>query len=302
MKRTLQVVMLLLQALLLPLASAAELKVFACEPEWAALTQELAGEHADISVATTARQDPHHIQARPSLIARLRNADLAVCTGAGLESGWLPMLQRQSGNPRVQNGRPGLFEAAMQVERLEVPQTVDRAMGDVHPEGNPHVQTDPRRIARIAEALSARLQQIDPSHAADYAARLADFSERWQAALARWDKRAQPLRGQRVVAHHKGWVYLFDWLGIVEAGELESKPGLPPSAGHLAELKAELATNPAAMVVRAAYQDDRADRWLARETGIPAVELPFTVGGTPEAKDLFGLFDDTLERLLQALK
>ncbi len=302
MLRTLHVVMLLPLVLLVPLASAAELKVFACEPEWAALTQELAGGHADISVATTARQDPHHIQARPSLIARLRNADLAVCTGAGLESGWLPMLQRQSGNPRVQNGRPGLFEAAMQVQRLEVPQTVDRAMGDVHPQGNPHVQTDPRRIARIAEALSTRLQQIDPSHAANYAARLADFSVRWQAALTRWDQRAQPLRGQRVVAHHKGWVYLFDWLGIEEAGELESKPGLPTSAGHLAELKAELAKRPAAMVVRAAYQDDRADRWLARETGMPTVELPFTVGGTPGAKDLFGLFDDTLERLLQALK
>ncbi|MEJ2593034.1 MAG: zinc ABC transporter substrate-binding protein [Candidatus Thiodiazotropha sp.] len=302
MKHILQVICALSLAPLFQPALAADLQVFACEPEWASLTRELVGEHADITTATTAHQDPHHIQARPSLIARLRRADLAVCTGAGLEIGWLPMLQRQSGNDKVQNGRPGLFEAAMQVQRLEVPQAVDRAMGDVHPEGNPHVQTDPRRIATIAKALSERLKQIDPAHAIYYDAREAEFAKRWQAAMTRWEAEAKPLRGQRVVVHHKSWVYLFDWLGIDEAGQLEAKPGVPPSAGHLAELKAELAARPAAMVIRAAYQDDRADQWLSRETGIPAVELPFTVGGTEGAKDLFGLFDDTLSRLLQARK
>ncbi len=282
-------------------ASAADLQVFACEPEWAALTQELAGAHAQITTATTARQDPHHIQARPSLIARLRRADLAVCTGAGLETGWLPMLQRQSGNAHIQSGRPGLFEAAMQVTRLEIPESVDRTQGDVHPEGNPHVQTDPRRLAEIAIVLSARLKQLDPAHATDYDARLADFSARWNSAIQRWEHEAEPLRGKRVVVHHKSWVYLFDWLGLHEAGQLETKPGVPPSAGHLAELKAELSAHPAQMVIRAAYQDERADQWLAREAGIPTVELPFTVGGSEGAKDLFGLFDDTLARLLQTL-
>jgi zinc/manganese transport system substrate-binding protein len=291
---------LLLAAVLRP-AAAADLNVFACEPEWAALTKELAGDHADITTATTARQDPHHIQARPSLIAKLRRANLAVCTGAGLEIGWLPMLQRQSGNAAVQNGRPGLFEAAMQVERLEVPGSVDRAMGDIHPEGNPHVQMDPRRIASIAAALTARLKQIDPAHAADYATRGAEFARRWQAAIARWEEAARPLRGVRVVVHHKSWAYLFDWLGIEEAGQLEPKPGVPPSAGHLAELKAELAARPAKMVIYAAYQEDRAADWLARETGIPAVELPFTVGGTAGAGDLFGLYDDTINRMLAAI-
>jgi len=291
---------LLLSAVLHPV-TAADLKVFACEPEWAALTRELAGDHADITTATTARQDPHHIQARPSLIAALRRADLAVCTGAGLEIGWLPMLQRQSGNTAVQNGKPGDFEAAMQVERLEVPESVDRAMGDIHPEGNPHVQMDPRRMATIATALTARLRQIDPVHAADYEARGADFDRRWQAALARWNDAAKPLRGVRVVVHHKGWAYLFDWLGLEEAGTLETKPGVPPSAGHLAELKAELAARPAKMVIYAAYQEDRAASWLSREAAIPAVKLPFTVGGTAGASDLFGLYDDTINRMLAAL-
>jgi len=298
--RTRVIAAMLLAAVLRP-AAAADLNVFACEPEWAALTQELAGDHADITTATTARQDPHHIQARPSLIARLRRADLVVCSGAGLEIGWLPMLQRQSGNAAVQDGRPGLFDAAMQVDRLEIPASADRAMGDVHPEGNPHVQMDPRRIAAIASALTARLKQIDPAHAADYDARGADFGKRWQAAIKRWEAEAEPLRGVRVVVHHRSWSYLFDWLGIEQAGELEPKPGVPPGAGHLAELKAELAAKPAKMVIYAAYQDNRAADWLARETGIPAVELPFTVGGTEAAKDLFGLYDDTLNRMLQAL-
>jgi len=291
---------LLLTAAMQPVM-AADINVFACEPEWAALTRELAGDHAKITTATTAHQDPHHIQARPSLIARLRRADLAVCTGAQLEIGWLPMLQRQSGNEAVQNGKPGLFEAAMQVDRLEVPTSVDRAMGDVHPAGNPHVQMDPRRMATIATALTARLKEIDPDHAADYEARGADFTKRWQEALTRWDAKAQPLKGVRVVVHHKGWAYLFDWLGLQEAGTLEAKPGVPPSAGHLAELKNQLSAKPAKMVIYAAYQEDRAANWLAHQTGMPAVKLPFTVGGTDGAKDLFGLYDDTINRMLKAI-
>lgn len=281
--------------------AAAELQIFACEPEWAALSQELAGAHAEITTATTAHQDPHQVQARPSLIARLRRADLLVCSGAELEIGWLPMLLRQAGNSRVQPGQPGYFAAAMQVARLEVPGTVDRAMGDIHPSGNPHVQMDPRRIATIATALTARLKQLDPAHAADYDRRAADFGQRWQSALARWEVAAKPLRGARVVVNHRGWPYLFDWLGLQEAGELEPKPGVAPSAGHLAELKGELAANPARMVIYAAYQDERAAEWLSRASGVPAVQLPFTVGGSERAADLFGLFDDTLDRMLGAL-
>lgn len=291
---------LLLTAVIQPVM-AADIKVFACEPEWAALTRALAGDHADITTATTPHQDPHHIQARPSLIAKLRRADLAVCTGADLEIGWLPMLQRQSGNEAVQNGKPGLFEAAMQVDRLEVPASVDRAMGDVHPAGNPHVQMDPHRMDTIAKALTARLKEIDPAHAADYESRGAAFNKDWQAALARWDEKAKALKGVRVVVHHKGWAYLFDWLGLQEAGTLEAKPGVPPSAGHLAELKSQLAAKPAKMVIYAAYQQDRAANWLAHAADMPAVKLPFTVGGTNGAKDLFGLYDDTLNRMLKAL-
>lgn len=279
----------------------AAINVFACEPEWGALTRELAGDEATVFVATTAQQDVHRIEARPSLIAKLRRADLAVCTGAELEIGWLPMLLRQAANPKVQPGQPGYFEAAMQVERLEVPTSLDRAHGDVHAHGNPHVHTDPRRIAAVAQRLSARLAELDAANAAHYRARHADFARRWSQALDRWAAHAGPLRGVRVVAHHKDWAYLYDWLGMVSAGYLEPKPGIPPSTGYLARLKAELAQAPAKLIVRTPYQDARPAQWLAAQSRIPAVVLPYTVGGSARANDLFGLFDDTIAQLLAAL-
>jgi zinc/manganese transport system substrate-binding protein len=276
----------------------AKINVFACEPEWASLVQELAGDQAKIYSATTAQQDVHHIQARPSLIARLRRADLLVCAGAELESGWLPVLLRQAGNARVQPGQPGYFEAALQVERLEIPSTLDRSQGDVHAGGSPHVHLDPHRLATIAKALAERLAQVDPEHTAHYQQRARDFDARWTTAMQTWERRGASLKGLPVVTHHKAWVYLFDWLGLLEVATLEPKPGLPASAAHLAQLKQQLTTQPAKMVLRAAYQDARASEWLHQQTGTPMVMLPYTVGGTDKAGDLFGLFDDTLDRLL----
>jgi zinc/manganese transport system substrate-binding protein len=278
----------------------AALRILACEPEWGALAQELGGPLVDVTVATSALQDPHQIQARPSLIARARNADLVVCTGAELEVGWLPLLLQQSGNARVQPGQPGHFAAADFVRRLDVPAQVDRSQGDVHAAGNPHIQTDPRNIAQVAAALGARLQEVDPPHAAEYAQRTADFGRRWQEAVARWTAQAAPLRGAAVVSQHKAFVYLYDWLGLKEVAVLEPKPGIEPSAAQLQSVLGTLKGAPARMVLYAAYQDARPSEWLSRNAGLAAVKLPFTVGGTEGAKDLFGLFDDTVARLLAA--
>ncbi|MBG9389218.1 metal ABC transporter substrate-binding protein [Caenimonas aquaedulcis] len=283
-------------------ASHAALKVLACEPEWGALAKELGGDLVEVSVATTALQDPHQIQARPSLIARARSADLVACTGAELEVGWLPILLQQAGNAKIQPGQPGNFAAADFIRKLDVPTQVDRAQGDVHAAGNPHVQTDPRNIALAAAALGARLQLVDAAHAAQYAARQSDFHTRWTQALARWTQQAAPLRGTPVVSQHKAFVYLYDWLGLKEVAVLEPKPGVEPSAAHLQSVKAALAATPAKMVLYAAYQDARPSDWLTANAGVPAVKLPFTVGGTPAANDLFGLFDDTVARLLAAGK
>ncbi len=280
----------------------AALNVMACEPEWGALSRELGGDKVSVYVATTALQDPHHIEARPSLIARARSADLMVCTGAELEIGWVPLLQTQAGNAKIQRGQPGYFEAAPQVLMLEIPERLDRAMGDVHPQGNPHVHMDPRNIGKIATALSERMIRLDPGEAEYYRARAKSFSERWQQALARWEKEAAPLRGMAVVGYHKNMTYLNAWLGIREVASLEPKPGLPPTTSHMSELLVRLAKDPAKAVVRSAYNDPRAAEWLSGNAKIPVVTLPFTVGGTDKAKDLFSLFDDTLARLLAVVK
>ena len=278
----------------------AALSVFACEPDWASLARELGGGDVEVYSAITALQDVHKIQPRPSLIARYRQADLAVCTGAELEIAWLGALAGKANNPKLLPGRPGYFEASRFVRMLDIPASVDRSLGDLHPYGNPHVQTSPHNILPVARALAGRMAALDASRAAAYRDRLALFEQRWTAALATWDARARPLRGVRVVSHHKTWVYLYDWLGIDEVARLEPKPGIPPSGAHLQEVLETIRRTPARMVVHSAYEDARASEWLAERAHIPVVQLPLSVGGAPGADDLFGLYDVTLDRLLRA--
>ena len=293
---------LLASLLLLSSSAHAALSVFACEPEWAALTQQLAGDKASLYTATGALQDPHRVEARPSLISRARRADLLVCTGAELEIGWLPVILRESGNSAIQPGGPGHFEAAQYVHMLEIPTRLDRADGDVHAAGNPHIQTDPRNFLPVAEALSKRLIQLDPANTAYYQQKLAAFKQQWTAAITRWEKQAAPLKGVSIVVQHRGFPYLNNWLGLKQVAELEPKPGMEPSAAHLGEVLNSLQQHPARMVLRAAYQDGRPSDWIAARAHFPAVVLPYTVGGTPEATDLNTLFDDTVNRLMAGLK
>ena len=280
----------------------AALSVLACEPEWGALVGELAGDKAKVYVATTAQQDPHHIQARPALIARARSADLLVCTGAELEVGWLPLLLSQGANPKIRPGQPGYFEAARQVTLLETPRALDRSLGDVHAAGNPHIQLDPRNIAKVADALTERMAQIAPADAGTFRARNADFQNRWSAAIKRWETQAAPLKGMPIVVYHKNVTYLEAWLGLRQLGTLEPLPGIPPTPSHLASLIAKLRAEPAKAIVYAAYQNPQAAEYVAGQVKEPAVMIPFTVGGTERARDLFGLFDDTIARLADAQK
>jgi len=280
----------------------AAFKVLACEPEWAALVQELAGDNVSVYSATTALQDAHHIEARPSLIARARNADLVVCTGSELEVGWLPLLLRQSGNERIQPGAPGYLEASQLVSRLEIPKVLDRSLGDIHPQGNPHIQLNPHNIAKVAQVLGDRLAQLDPGNADTYHTRTKAFLARWGAAIQRWEAEAAPLKGMTMVVYHKNMAYLNAWLGMREVGSLEPKPGVPPTTAHLADLVARMQAEPAKVIVYVAYNNPQAAEYLSERTKIPAIMLPFTVGGSDGAKDLFGLFDDTLARLLAVQK
>lgn len=299
MRFTTPLLLLASMALAAPVQAQAKLKVFACEPEWGSLVQELAGDKVDLDVATSALQDVHVVEAKPSLIAKMRAADLVVCTGAGLEVGWLPQLLRQSGNSKVGSGA-GSFMAAMQVKTLEKPTALDRANGDVHPDGNPHVQMDPRRVLIIARQLDARLIQLDPANTATYTQRGADFEKRWLVAMAKWKAQAAPLKGRKVVVHHISWVYLWDWLGIEQIGALEPKPSVPPTAAHLAELIGTTKSSNTLAIVHAAYQDSKPSNWLSQRTGVPVLNLPFTVGGDAQSRDLFGLFDSTISKLLAA--
>lgn len=288
--------------LLLCLSPAAHaLNVFACEPEWGSLLHELAPDKITIDVATTGLQDVHVIEAKPSLIAKVRRADLVVCSGADLEIGWLPQLIRQAGNSKVASGA-GYFMAADQVTTLEKVVLLDRAAGDVHPQGNPHFQLDPYRVLVIAKALDARLVQLDAANAAVYQQKLAAFTSRWQAAIKAWEAKAAPLKGRKIVVHHGSWIYLTQWLGIEQIGALEPKPGVPPTSSHLATLIDVTKSQHTLAIVRAAYQDPKPADWLADRTGVPAITLPYTVGGDARAKDLFGLYDSTIDKLLGAIK
>lgn len=288
--------------LLLSGSALAQVNVLATVPEWGALAREIGGARVQVFEATHARQDPHRIEARPSLIARARSARLLIATGADLEIGWLPILLRESGNRHIQPGQPGYLEAARQVQLRDVPQVVDRSMGDVHPDGDPHFHLDPRNIPPVARAVAERLAQVDPEGAEAYRSNLAGFLARWDVALKRWEREGVSLQGVSVLQVHRSFGYLYHWLGMKGVGELEPKPGIEPSSGHLARIVQRQASEPARMVLRAAYQSDSAGRWVAERAGIPLVALPYTVGGTPEARDLFSLFDDTLARLRGALQ
>ena len=223
-----------------PTVAHGKIRAFACEPEWAALLEELGGNQVTVYQATSPKQDPHRVEARPSLIARMRRADLVVCSGSDLEIGWLPVLLQAAGNRKVQPGQPGYFMASEFVERLEVPERVDRSMGDVHPYGNPHVHLDPRNLH-----WSERPGRDDDF----YNARNATFQERWSVSIERWEREATDLKGLRLVTYHRDAIYLVNWLGMDLAETIESKPGIPPSTRHLTELLSQLGAEPADVII-----------------------------------------------------
>lgn len=273
----------------------AQLNVFACEPEWAALARTLGGNAVKVYSATTAQQDPHYIQARPSLIAKVRRADLLVCTGAELEVGWLPLLLRKSGNGKIQPNSAGHFMAADHITLLEKPAVLDRSLGDIHAAGNPHFHFDPYRMMQIADALALRMAEVDPENASLYQKNGLKFTHEWKRAITQWEQFAQPLKGKRIIVSHNSWVYLEQWLGLNKVATLEPKPGIPPSSTHLSKVLTRLKQNPADMILTADYQSDKSARWLSQKTGLAVVRLPFSVS---EKESLMQWFDRLLNQLL----
>ncbi|MCF7453362.1 zinc ABC transporter substrate-binding protein [Vibrio diabolicus] len=272
------------------------LNIFVCEPEWKAFLESHAP-NATIYSATTAKQDPHYVQARPSLIAKMRQADMAMCSGAELEVGWLPMLQNRSGNSAVQNGAQSMIYATDFVRMLDSHEHVDRSMGDIHAHGNPHVQFAANDMIPLSRKVTERLKAIDPDNAQSYQVNGMKFRAQWQKKLNEWEQKAQPLQGKRVVGYHSTYRYLFDWLGMVQVADLEPKPGISPTTSHLQSLT-KLDADSFDAIVYSSHQDQRPAKWLQEHTDKPVIQLPLTVS---EGESLDEMYDQVIDDLLDVL-
>ena len=287
--------------LLCPLPAAAMINVFACEPEWAALTMAIAPTgKVDVFSATTANQNPHHIQARPSLIAKARRADLLICSGSELEIGWLPLLLRKSGNPKIQAGKPHHFMASEHVERLGMLEQVDRNMGDVHASGNPHVQFDPVRMATIAEKFSQRLITLLPDDADVIESNTQKLTSALHTLTAKIETRLAnvDLDKLTIVAQHDNWIYLSDQFGIPIDTFIEPKPGVAPSTGHLTQLVDKLKTKDRVIILSAIYLDEKPVRWLSKKVDAEVIRLSLSPEKTDQKDSLILWYQHWTETLL----
>lgn len=280
----------------------AQLSVLACEPEWAALVSELGGNQVLVSSATTAMQDPHQIQAKPSLIAKARNADLLVCTGAELEVGWLPVLIQRSGNPAIQETGAGYFMASEYVELMEKPLKADRSMGDIHMAGNPHIHTSPHNLLLVAAALTKRLSALSPEHQSLFEKNYQQLKKSFEAAFVRWQPIMDDLKGKKLVVYHNHWSYLEKWLQLKRVAELEPKPGLAPSSTYLSGLMDQLEKEGADVIFYLSFNDKRPAEWLSQKTGIPKVMVPATVENWQEKNALLNWYDTVLSQLQQGMR
>ncbi len=279
----------------------AAINIFACEPEWAALAKEIGSDNVDVFSATRGTQDPHHISAKPSLLAGIRKADLLICTGGGLEVGWLPILMQNAG-ANLQPGQPGNVMASDHISLIGKLASVDRTMGDVHPEGNPHVQGNPANMLVMAKVMAERLSLIDPANKTTYNNNLTAFTGKWNTLLKAWSVKATSLRGAKIVTYHDSWRYLLDWLGMTQIASLEPKPGIPPTASHLDQVLQNVNGTGARIIILSPFDNDQAAKWLSGKTGMKIVRLPFTVGGIDNVNTLDELYAQSISLLKEASK
>jgi zinc/manganese transport system substrate-binding protein len=295
--------LLLASLLAAPGPAAAALRVVTTTEGLAALAREVGGDRVAVQSLSRGVQDPHFVDANPVLAVKLRDADLLVDVGLELEIGWLPPLVNQSRNADIQPGGRRRLTAASAVQVLDVPTgPVDRSRGDLHPGGNPHFLTDPRRGVQVARAIAARLGELDPDGAAGYQARAAAFAGRIDAALAAWRAQLQPLAGRKLFVHHRTLTYFLDWTGLVGAGEMEPRPGTPPPSSHLADLVTLARREGIKACVVENYYDSKSDELVARLIGGTVVRIPGDVGGEPAASSYQAWLDLLVQRIAAAVR
>jgi zinc/manganese transport system substrate-binding protein len=284
-------------------AEAKVLKVIATTEDLASITREVGGDRVEVDALARGYQDPHFVEAKPSFVLKLHAADLLVVVGRELEIGWLPHLITQSRNARVQPGARGYLDASQNVKILDIPTgQITRAMGDVHPQGNPHYWLDPTNGRRMAQAIAQRLAELDPEDAAGFAARQQAFDRKVAAAEKRWDEMLAPYPGVKAVTYHRSWSNFVDRFGLDVIGYVEPRPGIPPSPSHTIALIQEMKAKGVKLLIVEPYFDLKTPNSIARETGARVLVLPPSVGGDKDIIDYVALFEHDLKMLVDAIK
>ena len=276
----------------------AALRVVSTISTLGSLAKEVGGDRVEVEPLSKGYQDPHFVEPKPSLMLQLNRADLVLHVGLELEIGWLPPLLIGARNPKIQSGEPGNLDCSATIPLLDIPTgKVDRSMGDVHPQGNPHYWLPPRNARLIAREIAARLTQLDPDGKDVYAKRLADFEARVSAKEAEWAPLVARLRGKKIATYHKSWSYVSEWLGLTEVGYVEPKPGIPPDPGHLVSLIAIMKGEGASLLLMENFYNKLTAQLVADKSGARLAQLPTDVGAQPELKSWFDVTDTVLREL-----
>jgi zinc/manganese transport system substrate-binding protein len=278
--------------------SHAKVRVVGTLPDFAAIAAELGGDRVEVESIIQGTEDPHFVDPKPSHILRVNRADLLICIGLGLESGWLPVLLTQARNGNVQVGAPGYLDASQFVQIKEVPMKADRAMGDVHGGGNPHYYVSPPEMLKVSQAIYQKLIELDAVGRPEYDRRWQAFSKKYQEKMNEWKTALAPLVGSKVVEYHKSWIYLLDWLGFISIGALEPKPGIPPSPSHVTQLLMQVKDQHVSFVFRENYHTDSLSQVFADKAGAKLLDLPTMVGAEPGIRTIW----DKWDRVAQMLK
>jgi ABC-type Zn uptake system ZnuABC Zn-binding protein ZnuA len=304
MKKLITIAALLAAAVFIAAAPArAALRVVTATQDLASIAQEIGGDKIKIDALAKGYQDPHFVEAKPSFVLLLNRADLLILVGRDLEIGWLPPLITQSRNANIQLGSRGYLDASLSAKILEIPTgQITRAMGDVHPLGNPHYWLDPENGRRIAKAIQAKLAEMDAANAAYYQQREADFEQRLTAAEQRWRTQMAPYKGLKVVTYHRSWPNFADAFGLDVIGYVEPKPGIPPTPQHTLDVINAMKAQNVKIVMVEPYFDLKTPNSIAANTGAKVLVIPPSVGGVPAASDYFKLFDTDIGMLIAAAK